>query len=135
MDTTRIKTYFEEQASSPTSGQPEAATVPKNTLHEDGEQPSSLSHSPSPKFPPILIHPSDSGASRPRSSEGRINLPKDTHSRGLRTASMSFKKRSIGAQIEKALDIELSAKTDPFLNFGIGDDFQCASLSKNQILT
>lgn len=116
MDVTGLK---EEQISNPSPTAPGAAPF------EDKGQLSSLSHSPSPKIASILIHPSDSGASRPRSSEGRINLPRDTFSKGHRVVS-GHKKRSIGAQVDKVLDKGSSAKTDPFLNFGVGDNFSCA---------
>ncbi|GJJ09700.1 hypothetical protein Clacol_003924 [Clathrus columnatus] len=125
MDATGSSTFSEESSLSAILGQSaEVTAVPINTFRdEDKGQHSSFSHSPSPKLASILIHPSDSGASRPRSSEGRINLPKDTLSRGHRSTSTGLKKRLIGAQIDKGLEKEHSIKTDPFLNFGIGDDF------------
>lgn len=114
----QLQRFKEEQ----TTNQSPTTSGAANTPFEDKGQLSSLSHSPSPRIASILIHPSDSGASRPRSSEGRINLPRNAPTKGHRVVS-SHKKRSIGSQVDKVLEKEPPVKTDPFLNFGVGDNF------------
>ncbi|KAF8516137.1 hypothetical protein BU17DRAFT_92969 [Hysterangium stoloniferum] len=99
-----------------------------NINHEERSQLHSLSHSPSPKLTSILLPPSDSGASRPQSAEGRVtslSIPKHSRHppRNHRSTSGTLKRRAIAnADVgEHRMESHADTKEGTLLNFGFED--------------